>query len=208
MKDYIKKTAEFYDKNIDEFIEKTKDNQKLDTLNKFIESLPKGSRVLDLGCAWGRESRYLSEKGFDVIGVDISPKMIVKAKHAVKGVGFKVMNATELEFEDASFDGVWAIAVLVHLSKKDVKRSLGKIKRILKPGGVLHASFKEGSGEGFISDKRFEGKRRFYSYFSEEEITELVESLGFNVLEVQRFEPGGYRIIPSIHLIARLKSRD
>ncbi len=43
--------------------------------------LPKGASVLDVGCGTGRHARALASRGYEVVGVDISPKMIDVARH-------------------------------------------------------------------------------------------------------------------------------
>lgn len=53
----------------------------LDALLGYL-SLPPGARVLDLACGRGRHAVYLAEKGFDVVGLDISANSIADAKRA------------------------------------------------------------------------------------------------------------------------------
>lgn len=62
-------------------------------------------RVLDVGCGAGRHSLYLQEKGFDVLGVDISPLAIEVCK--LRGLHkTKVMSIDEINFKPNSFDTI------------------------------------------------------------------------------------------------------
>ncbi|TAL60445.1 MAG: class I SAM-dependent methyltransferase, partial [Bacteroidetes bacterium] len=55
----------------------------LDNLISFLK-ITSESRILDCGCGKGRHSIYLSEKGFEVTGLDISEKNIIESKKTEK----------------------------------------------------------------------------------------------------------------------------
>lgn len=62
-------------------------------------------RVLDVGCGAGRHSVYLQEKGFDVLGIDISPLAIKVCK--LRGLKkTKILSIDELNFQVKSFDTI------------------------------------------------------------------------------------------------------
>ncbi|MGA7270243.1 MAG: class I SAM-dependent methyltransferase [Acidimicrobiia bacterium] len=79
-------------------------------LAQLVESgrVRQGGRAIDLGCGAGREAIYLADKGFDVIGVDISPTAIRMAEKAAAGqdsaARFVVDDLTELSHVDGKFD--------------------------------------------------------------------------------------------------------
>lgn len=50
--------------------------------------------------------------------------------------------------DEAAFDGVWANASLLHVPTPGLPQVLGRVRRALKPGGLFHASYKAGQGEG------------------------------------------------------------
>jgi len=63
------------------------------------------ARVLDVGCGAGRHSLYLQEKGFDVLGIDVSPLAIKVCK--LRGLKqAKVMSIEDLDFKPNSFDTI------------------------------------------------------------------------------------------------------
>ena len=104
-----------------------------------LNKLPKGSRVLDVGCGIGGSSRILSDYyGFDVIGISISQEQIKRANELTANKDccrFEVMNALDLKFEKGSFDGVWSVEAGPHISDKQTFAD--EMLRVLRPGGVL-----------------------------------------------------------------------
>ena len=104
-----------------------------------LDKLPKGSRVLDLGCGIGGSSRILSDYyGFDVIGISISQEQIKRANELTVNkefCRFEVMNALDLKYEKGSFDGVWSVEAGTHMFDKQTFAD--EMLRVLRPGGIL-----------------------------------------------------------------------
>jgi len=104
-----------------------------------LNNLPKGSRVLDIGCGIGGSARILSnDYGFDVVGISISQEQIKRANELTTNKDFcrfEVMNALDLEFPKGSFDGVWSVEAGPHISDK--QQFADEMLRVLRPGGVL-----------------------------------------------------------------------
>ncbi len=100
-------------------------------------------KILAVGCGGGREVFELEKEGFEVTGVDLSPKMIEAAERNKKtlnsNVEFKVMNAVGLDFEDNSYDYIlmWNQIFENIPSEAERVRTLKNCKRILKSNGVL-----------------------------------------------------------------------
>lgn len=104
-------------------------------------SLPAGSNVLDAGCGSGTNSVWLAKQGFAVTGVDFSDFALSKAAEQAKmaglgdGIDFRLGDLTRLDFQDASFDTVFCIGVLMHIP--DVEAALAELVRLVRPGGAL-----------------------------------------------------------------------
>ena len=202
---YIKDTINFYDKNIDEYVKKTTELQDKDWLNKFISYLSANGSVLDIGCGFGRDANFFTSNDYNYFGIDLSEKMISKAKKLTPLAKFYVMNMLDLDFKSDYFDGIWCSATLLHLNKDDALRSLSEMKRVLKPEGIIYLNLKEGKGEKIISDDRYKNAKKFYSYYSEIEIKNLLVNYGFKVLDfkLEKIPKQNYKNTGIIYLIAR-----
>ncbi len=100
--------------------------------------IPKGTRVLDVGCGDGLTSgAWLAANGRIYRGVDISSAAVSSARGAGLDAA-EISDAGSLPFEPNSFDAVVCIEVLEHLFDPAV--ALREITRILKPGGLFVAT--------------------------------------------------------------------
>lgn len=149
-------------------------------IEEFISQFAKGAEILDLGCGAGRDALIFSEKELKVTGIDFSKELIKLSQDKVKSGNFRVMDFEDMQFQDASFDGVWAMASLLHLPKQRLFPVLRKIHAILKEGGLFFASFRLGEGERITEEKRGNASmRRFYVYYRQEKLQDMFEAAGF-----------------------------
>jgi len=183
MQDFEKTTIDSYDKTVDEYTKSVDDLHPNAESKKFMSHLDKQSLILDLGCRPGRDAKIFTNKGYKVIGVDLSEKMIEKAKSRVKNADFQVMDIRSLKFDDDHFDGVWASASFVHIPKKDILTGLQEVYRVLKKEGIFYISVKQGEGEVLIPDERYDGVEKFWSFFEKEEIENELKKAGFTIEE-------------------------
>src|SRR3989338_2374515 len=91
----------------------TSDDWWVEGTNAFIQKLPVGSHVLDVGCGSGVKSKYFIDHGFKVTGIDISDKLLEIARREAPEGEFKVLSMTELDSMPETFDGVFAQASLL-----------------------------------------------------------------------------------------------
>jgi SAM-dependent methyltransferase len=113
--------------------------------DKLISKYIKRGRILDLACGAGREGIALAKKGFEVVGIDVVPAMVLRAKenskvHGVRGrTRFDVSDAATLDFEDGSFDAAVFLGNGIEHTRGRLKRIsvLREIARVLKPKGIL-----------------------------------------------------------------------
>jgi ubiquinone/menaquinone biosynthesis C-methylase UbiE len=96
-------------------------------------------RILDIGCGIGRTTFPLHQMKHIVTGVDISAKMIEKAKIKFPDLDFRVGNACELEFENSSFDGVlFSYNGIDYIYPEERRmKALREINRVLTDNGIL-----------------------------------------------------------------------
>jgi len=117
----------------------------LDGTRRLIERLgilkDENFRVLEIGCASGFTSCMIArDYGCQVIGIDISEVLISKAQDRSKRMGltnvrFQVANATQLPFDDNSFDVVFGVALVALIPMKE--ELIQEFKRVAKPGGAI-----------------------------------------------------------------------
>jgi SAM-dependent methyltransferase len=154
-------------------------------LDPFLDRLPPGAQVLELGCGGGQDAARMASRGFVVDATDATPAMIAKANERF-GVGARVMAFDELEAE-AAYDGVWAHASLLHCPRDALPDVLARIFRALKPGGWHFASFKLGDGEGRDS------LGRFYNFPDADWLAAQYAALGgWKILETRCYTAGGF----------------
>ena len=95
------------------------------------------SRILDIGCGTGHHVSSLGSKGFDVLGIDISPSMIKKAKENYPDYKFQVADALNGgEFNPDSFTHILCMYFTIYYFK-DKKLFFDNCMRWLMPGGYL-----------------------------------------------------------------------
>jgi SAM-dependent methyltransferase len=100
--------------------------------------LPTNSRILEVGCGTGRTSCYVAAQGHDVIGIDIRPDMIAKAKVRAEkenlSIQFMEGDASSLPFPNESFDVILVESVSIFT---DTDKALSEYYRVLRSGGKL-----------------------------------------------------------------------
>ena len=127
--------------------ERIADIKRLDFIIDVLRSkLPAGAQVLDVGCGNGVISRSLGEKGFNVQGVDVSPKAIERARSLNKfsNVKFDVVSAEQLVANGQQYHAVICSEVLEHLNEPN--KLLKVLHEILKEDGVLIVTVPNGKG--------------------------------------------------------------
>ncbi len=105
-----------------------------------VESLvdPRPSdRVLDLGCAAGAITHFLSTFGCDVVGVDQAHAAIARARDLFPELDFVEADVGELPLAVASFDKAVAADLVEHIDDATLARMLVEVKRVLVPRGSL-----------------------------------------------------------------------
>ncbi len=154
-----------------------------------------GERILDLGCGTGALTAEIADRGADVLGVDGSEEMVLRAREKFPAVKFEVLDARQLRFT-AEFDAVFSNAVLHWIP--EAEQVVAGVAQALKPGGRFVAEF---GGKGNIQ-RLVEGFHRAFSalgmrepegvspwfYPSVAEYAGLLERHGLEVREASLFE--------------------
>jgi len=156
-------------------------------LGELITLLPKGARVLDLGCGAGIPvAREIAARGFHVLGVDGSARQIELARSNVPAAQFLHADMTRMQFAPASFDAISAFYSITHVPRDEHAALFRRIATWLKPGGAFVASL----GAGQLCDWRgnWLGVQMFFSHFDAATNERLVRDAGFAIEQSKLIE--------------------
>jgi ubiquinone/menaquinone biosynthesis C-methylase UbiE len=99
----------------------------------------KAKFILDVGCAEGFVTSFLSQLPAYVIGIDIDESIKI-AKTKVKNAYFVYASITHLPFKDGSFEAVTLLEILEHLPNAAINKGIAEVDRVLTSGGTLIVS--------------------------------------------------------------------
>ena len=146
------------------------------------------ARVLDLGCGPGNISKYLLAKrpDFQILGIDVAPKMIELARRNNPSAQFEVMDVRDIHNLGQSFDVVVCGFCFPYLSHSDVSKLISDSSHLLSANGLFYTSFVEGMPEqsGYISGST--GDQVYFYYHRLVAIAELLVLNGFEILRTDR----------------------
>jgi SAM-dependent methyltransferase len=127
----------FMDTMAREYLQRTPWTElRLGAVEDLVEPKPR-DRVVDLGCAAGAITHFLSGFGCEVVGVDFERSAVDKASELFPGLRFEQADVADLPFADASFDKAVAADLVEHLSDGTFGAMLAETRRVLVPGGTL-----------------------------------------------------------------------
>ena len=161
-------TLSYYNTNTSSFIESTQSVQMTEAWDRFTSKLAPSSLILDFGCGSGRDTKYFLEKGYQVTAIDGSKELCERAS-AFTGIKVRQMLFQELDdFE--KYDGIWACASILHVSRDALPDVLMRMYRALKPGGIMYISFKYGTFSGMRNG-------RYFTDLTEKTFWEMLDAL-------------------------------
>jgi SAM-dependent methyltransferase len=168
-------TQRYYNDNGLAYAERTFQADMSDAYRRFLQEIPPGSRVLDVGCGAGRDLLAFSNRGYQATGIDSSSTMVGIAI-ATSGAPCHVVAVEDMQFRE-EFEGAWACASLLHIPKCRFSAALAKIRTSLVNGGAMFVSMQDGHGEKTAPDQRF------FAYYSIDELKNAIAAAGFDILE-------------------------
>lgn len=178
-------TQKSYQATADEYARKVSELAPMESIQRFVEMLPPKAKIIDMGCGSGRDAKIFTEKGISVLGIDFCQNLIDIAKAHAPLAEFQVMDMESAIFVPESFDGVWASCSLLHISKTVLPSVLKNTYSMLKQGGTFYLNLKKGDGEILEKDSRYENVDiiKFWSYYEEKELLELIKAAKFKIVE-------------------------
>ena len=179
--DYDPIADEYAETYFNELAQKPLDRLLLNKFAKLVEGL---GPVCDLGCGPGQIARYLRDKGLPAFGLDLSAKMVEKARQLNPDIKFIQGDMTNLEAEDESWGGIAAFYSIIHIPHEQVTDTLRELRRVLVPGGWLLLSFH--IGDEAVHFDEWKGKKVNIDtiFFLVAKMESYLEEAGFEVTEI------------------------
>jgi len=144
--DEIALRENFANENYDDYFETIAACHSISVMDKevlrFINALPEGGLIIDIGGGWGWHWRNLARirPDLSVIMVDFCKNNFIHARNILKNDINKTIylihgDATNLIFDENMFDGYWTVQALQHIP--NFQKCIEEAYRVLKPGGIL-----------------------------------------------------------------------
>lgn len=162
-------TKNYYNEQAVEFVENTFKVDMSNVYKPFLEYVPQGGKILDVGCGSGRDALYFKNSGFVVDAFDYSESLVKLAKEKT---GLDIQHKSFYDLDSVNeYDGIWACASLLHCERSRLIEVMQKIVDALKTNGICYVSFKYGD-----QDRTKDG--RSFTDLNEEQVKELLNQFG------------------------------
>ena len=183
-------SASYYDRNAATY--STTNQNPAEFIDEFLSHMQEGGTILDLGSGPGINAEYMHSRNFQVIGIDLSEKMVEYARSRYPDIDFRLADMAKLPFTAETFGGILASYSLIHLRKEMIPSVLAKLYEILKQGGIIYLSVQSGNSmQGLFSHPVIPGDQVFLNIFAKEEICGLLSGCGFEIVSQYEKPPQG-----------------
>nr|WP_319490439.1 class I SAM-dependent methyltransferase [uncultured Desulfobacter sp.] len=184
-------TLNYYNRNSPD-IAKRYESADVKPLHDFLLSgLEPGGRLLELGCGSGRDAAFMVSQGFSVLATDGSGAMVEQAKRHHPELADQVI---PLELPDGLsnksglFHGIYAVAVLMHLSVQDIEITLSGVNALLAPKGRF--IFSVPARRDDVMPNGFDSKARRFTALSPNEWTDLCLKCNLQIVRTMICQDG------------------
>jgi SAM-dependent methyltransferase len=152
-------------------------------LDRFLDHVPDGGTVLDLGCGMGEPiAQYILSLGYRIVGCDSSPSLIAICRVRFPDAEWLVVDMRELAL-GRRFDGLIAWDSFFHLSMDDQRTMFVRFRDHANPGAPLRFTSGSAAGESIGS---YHGEPLYHASLDPMEYRQLLGRYGFTV---QAYEP-------------------
>jgi len=175
---YDRVAREYGETFSDELSNKPLDRQLLD---RFAEEVKGQGPVCDMGCGPGHMARYLSERGIEAFGMDLSQGMVEEARRRNPGIEYKQGDMMVLDVEDDAWTGIAVFYSIIHIPRPKVVLALQELKRVLRPGGLLLLAFHIGDEVVHVDEWFGKEVSLDSAFFTRKEMEGYLEAAGFDI---------------------------
>ena len=171
------RTRDIYERSAEQFDKtRSRDGREEQWLQQFVEAIPSGGHILDLGCGMGEPvAAWLIARGYSITGVDYSAAMLDIARSRFPKANWvhadmRVLNLT------GPFDGVISWHGSFHLTQDEQRALMPKMLNLLKPKASLMLTTGPKAGEitGTIA-----GETVYHASLDPDEYREFLTAKGF-----------------------------
>ncbi len=169
----------WYDNAPTTWIDTTREVDVSSHYQRFVPLLRPNAHVLEIGCGAGRDAKHFNDLFLRITAIDASPTMCDETRaHAGPEVKVECVPLLEFNSDGQRYDGVWALAALVHATDDELARSFPKIASLLQPGAPFYTTFK------FAENSWTDANGRFYNWMTPSRLTSLLSDAGFERIEI------------------------
>jgi SAM-dependent methyltransferase len=172
-------------------------------IEKLLDLIEDDSDLLELGCGGGSPATVRLAERNRLLGVDISPRQVERARERVPHASFECADATELALEPESFDAVVSLFMLGHVPRAEQAPLLGSIASLLREGGYLLTTMGTAGADDEVDDDWL-GAPMFFASFDEPANRRMLADAGFDLVEskVTPIEEPGHGLVSFMWVLA------
>ncbi|MCL2869780.1 class I SAM-dependent methyltransferase [Candidatus Saccharibacteria bacterium] len=182
------KTLEVYEQHIDKFVDRFSydpNNYGGGWIDKSLHGLPKNAKLFEVGSGTGDLARYIISLGYSIQTSDAANSFLkILKEKKLNPIKFNLIKDTF----NYNYDYIVANAVLVHFTPDEVKTAIQQIFNALNQNGrfAFSVKYKAEHPNGEL-DNSF-GVPRYFSYWTPDEIKDVVKQTGFSKVEYVIFK--------------------
>jgi SAM-dependent methyltransferase len=157
------------------------DSPDIRALDRLMEQLPSGARVLDAGCGAGLPILRRLAQRYQAVGVDFAARQTALAAGNVPAAATARMDLTRLAFAAESFDAIVSYYAIIHIARTEHTGILAGFYRLLRPGGLAFLCLGAMDIDDDYDDD-FYGARMYWSHYDAPTNLKLLRQAGFEML--------------------------
>ncbi len=163
------------------------------------------SKILDVATGTGKQAFAFAKKGYDVIGIDLSEDMLKVAinKNKYENAKFEVADATNLPFEDKSFDFSCVSFALHDMILTIREKALKEMVRVIKPKGtimIVDYALPKNKISRFLIYHIVKLYEPYYTEFIKSDLEALLRKSGIEIKEQLPVLLGAGRILKGVRM--------
>lgn len=163
-----------------DWVQRARNGYRSEFLAKVLARVPRGARVLEIGCGPGTDAEALADDR-RYTGVDLSGVQLEHARRAVPTGTFLHADVLDIGFPPSSFDAVVSVYVFNHVPQGELHTLFGRIYGWTSPGGWFCASFGTSDNPGEVQPMWLGRADMYFSSLPPEANDRALEIAGFRI---------------------------